>query len=73
MATKKQQLGTINAPDGETIVAVLIVLLLAVYFLTASFGRGKNYDHLVKACEHNLPRNQQCEIVAVPVSKESTD
>ena len=42
--------------------AIVITLLFAAYLPSGKISR---YDNAIAACEHDLPRNQHCKIIAV--------
>jgi len=44
--------------------------LLTFAFATMPGSKISNYDTAKQACEKSLPRDEQCVIIAIPISKD---
>ena len=45
-------------------------ILISAFVITFSDNTTRQVSQMVKECEKNLPRDQQCYIIAVPPSKD---
>ena len=70
---KSKQQGGIEIIFAILLVLIFVLVALSVKTVHESRGLRGGLKEKIEVCEKDLPRNQYCEIIAVPVESNSAD